>query len=122
MKKVTIRGTGQLNGPKDVFKVLELEDQAAQNLTGQNRDKVIIALLAVHFPGVKIDPRKIGINVESIYVKTDHNNSSQPTKKRKSSPLTFSSIILWILFFPFKLVWWLFKAIWNDKALSKKDY
>ena len=66
MKKITFRGTGQLNGPRSINKVIELDDRTARDLTGQNRDKVILALMAVHFPGVEINPKNVGVNIENI--------------------------------------------------------
>lgn len=115
MKKVTFRGTGQLNGPRSINKVLDLDDQTAKDLTGQNRDRVITAIMAVHFPGVRINPKNIGINIENIYEKTNHNSAEQFLKKTKPTSFSFSNIILWILFFPFKLAWWLLKKTWNEK-------
>lgn len=120
MKRVTFRGTGQLNGPRSINKVLELEDQTAKDLMGQNRDRVILALMAVHFPGVEIKPKNIGINVESIYEKADSNSAKQFLKKTKPSSFSFTNIILWILFFPFKLVWWMLKEIWNTDHVTGK--
>ena len=128
MKKVTLRGTGQLNGPRIINKVLELEDQTARDLMGQNSDSVILALMAVHYPGVKIIPRNIGINVENIQEvkkvkeKTNHNNTRQFNNKTESSSFSFSNILLWILFFPFKLVWWILKNIWKDDHMSNRKW
>ena len=127
MKQVTFRGTGQLNGPVIINKTIEVDDRTAQSLSGLKRDDVKLAILAVHFPGVKIKPNQIGCEIKDIKEpKTNQNQSrnSQKTtnyKKQKSS-FSFSNIILWILFFPFKLAWWMFKAIWNDKDLSRKDF
>jgi hypothetical protein len=64
MAKVTIRGTGQLNGPVIINKVLEMDDAQARNLTGAKRYEVITALLAIHYPGVKIQPNQISVNVD----------------------------------------------------------
>lgn len=113
MKKVTFRGTGQLNGPKSINKVLELDDETAKNLMGQNSDKVILAIMAVHFPGVEVNPRKVGVNVENISKKsqsTEKVNRRDKTKKK----FTLTNLILWIVFFPFKLIWWILKKIWKE--------
>ncbi|MGE4346893.1 MAG: hypothetical protein AB7D46_05705 [Flavobacteriaceae bacterium] len=115
MKKVTFRGTGQLNGPVIINKTLELEDRIAIDLMGKNKDKVILSLLNVHFPGVKINPRNISINVQSLYKNEEHNDFKKFVKKNKpKSSFSISNIIIWILFFPFKLVWWILKSIWKD--------
>ena len=127
MKQVTFRGTGQLNGPVIINKTIELDDKIAQSLGGPKRDEVKTAILAVHFPGVRIKPNQIGCEIQSIKepkVTRNVSNNYEKTnnyKKQKSS-FSFSNILLWILFFPFKLAWWMFKAIWNDKDLSRKDF
>ena len=58
--------------------------------------------------------------------KTNQNQSrnSQKTtnyKKQKSS-FSFSNIILWILFFPFKLAWWILKNIWKDDHMGNRKW
>jgi hypothetical protein len=64
MAKVTLKGTGQLKGSVVINKTVELDDNQARNLTGSRKDDVITALLAVHYPGVKINPRQISVNIE----------------------------------------------------------
>lgn len=63
-KTVTIKGTGQLNGPVVINITIEMDDAQARSLVGSKRDEAIKALVAVHYPGVKIDPRRIGVNVQ----------------------------------------------------------
>lgn len=125
MNKVTFRGTGQLNGPVIINKTLELDDKTAITLTGLKRNDVILAILAMHYPGVRIDAKKIGI--ESIYfnekniAKQNQKTSRKNSKKSKSHfNFTFSNIILWILFFPFKLAWWVLKNV-VTKDSSKEE-
>ena len=65
MKKITFKGTGQLKGPVIINKTIEVDDSQAKNFVGQKRDEVILAALANHFPGVKINPKQIGIVVSS---------------------------------------------------------
>lgn len=127
MKQVTFRGTGQLNGPVIINKTIELDDKIAQSLGGPKRDEVKTAILAVHFPGVRIKPNQIGCEIKDIKEpKTNQNQSrnSQKTtnyKKQKSS-FSFSNIILWILFFPFKLAWWILKNIWKDDHMGNRKW
>ena len=127
MKQVTFRGTGQLNGPVIINKTIELDDKIAQSLGGPKRDEVKTAILAVHFPGVRIKPNKIGCEIKDIKEpKTNQNQSrnSQKTinyKKQKKS-FSFSNIILWILFFPFKLAWWILKNIWKDDHMGNRKW
>ena len=127
MKQVTFRGTGQLNGPVIINKTIELDDKIAQSLGGPKRDEVKTAILAVHFPGVRIKPNQIGCEIKDIKEpKTNQNQSrnSQKTinyKKQKKS-FSFSNIILWIFFFPFKLVWWVLKNIWKDDHMSNRKW
>ena len=71
MKKVTFKGTGQLNGPVIIDKTIELEDKEASRLSGANRNDVKLAMLNIYYPGVKIDPTKIG--VEIIPIKKESN-------------------------------------------------
>tara|TARA_B110000967_G_C18546780_1_gene393336 strand:- start:419 stop:613 length:195 start_codon:yes stop_codon:yes gene_type:complete len=63
MKKVIIRGTGQKNGSVIVNDELELEDKEALELMGGNKDEATLELLNKLYPGVKFDPKKIGVNV-----------------------------------------------------------
>ena len=127
MKQVTFRGTGQLNGPVIINKTIELDDKIAQSLGGPKRDEVKTAILAVHFPGVRIKPNQIGCEIKDIKEpKTNQNqirNSQKATnyKKQKSS-FSFSNIILWIFFFPFKLVWWVLKNIWKDDHMGNRKW
>ncbi len=64
MAKVTLKGTGQLNGSVHINKTIEMDNVQARAFVGSKRDEVIIATLASHYPGVKIDPKKIGVNVD----------------------------------------------------------
>jgi hypothetical protein len=127
MKQVTFRGTGQLNGPVIINKTIELDDKIAQSLGGPKRDEVKTAILAIHFPGVKIKPNQIGCEIKSIKepkatINVSNNYEKTNNHKKQKSSFSFSNIFLWLLFFPFKLAWWMFKAIWNDKDLSRKDF
>ena len=98
MKQVTFRGTGQLNGPVIINKTIELDDKIAQSLGGPKRDEVKTAILAVHFPGVRIKPNQIGCEIKDIKEpKTNQNQSrnSQKTinyKKQKKS-FSFSALV-----------------------------
>ena len=122
MKQVTFRGTGQLNGPVIINKTIELDDKIAQSLAGPKRDEVKTAILAVHFPGVIIMPNQIGCEIKENLTTSNQNNYSKKTtnSRNKKSSFSFSSIILWILFFPFKIAWWILKEIWNKDHLTGK--
>lgn len=61
MIKVLIKGVGQLNGPVIIDKTIEIDRQALNRLRGQYSDQVITEFIAVHYPGVKINPRQISI-------------------------------------------------------------
>lgn len=120
MKQVTFRGTGQLNGPVMINKTIELDDRTTSTLTGLKRNEVKLAILAIHFPGVKIKPNQIVCDIEDIRspitTKVEKNEYVKKTNysKQKSS-FSLVNIILWLLFFPFKLAWWLLKKTWNEK-------
>jgi hypothetical protein len=125
MRKVTFRGTGQLNGPVIINKTLEFDDKTASTLTGLKRNDVILAILAIHYPGVRIDPKKIGM--ESIYFNENNirkENAKNPRKNSSNKKTSFSlySIIKFFLFLPFRIFRMFFKAIWNDRDLSRKDF
>lgn len=66
ISKVTIKGTGQLNGPVIINKTVEMETKFANNFVGSKKDQVIEAFVNVHYPGVKINPRTIGVNITHI--------------------------------------------------------
>ena len=114
MKQVRLKGTGQLNGPVVINLTLELEDKVAQSLLGYHRDQVKIALLATHYPGVKIKPNQIGCEIKSIRDEKASNisipNSRSSSSKSKKSFGVFG-IIMFLIFLPFKLAWWLLKFI-----------
>lgn len=122
MKRVTFHGTGQLNGPKSLNMVLELDDSTARDLMGPSREKVVLALMAVHFPGVVVNPRNVGMNIVEIKEKRNTNTIKsiprkiQNTHKTKSSFSLFN-LFLWVFFFPFKLAWWLLKKVWKQSHI-----
>lgn len=110
MYKVTFRGTGQLNGPIIINKTIELDDRTTSSLTGIKRDEVTSAILAIHYPDVKIDASKI--STQSKYINEKIVKNSKKATKIKSN-FTFSNILLWFVFFPFKLLWWIIKEIFK---------
>lgn len=55
MYKVTVRGTGQLNGPLKVDKTVIMEEQMAAKFNGGSRYEVIEAFVKTHYPGIRID-------------------------------------------------------------------
>jgi len=63
MAKVTLKGVGQLNGPVIINKTIEMDEVQARTFTGPKRDEVIIGTIAVHYPGVKINPRRMNVVV-----------------------------------------------------------
>lgn len=83
MIKVLIKGIGQLNGPVIIDKTIEIDRQTLNRFRGQFSDQVITEFLAVHYPGVKINPRQISIR-ELGNVKEDiqeKKNVVEPFKK-----------------------------------------
>ena len=125
MRKVTFRGTGQLNGPVIINKTLEFDDRTASTLTGLKRNDVILAILAVHYPGVRIDPKNIGM--ESIYfnennIRKENEKTPRKNSSNKKTSFTLFSIIKFFLFLPFRIFRMFFKAIWNDRDLSRRDF
>lgn len=64
MAKVTLIGTGHLNGSVSINKTVEIDKSMVPSFTGQKRFEAIEALLAVHFPGVKVNPQQIAVNID----------------------------------------------------------
>jgi hypothetical protein len=118
MKKVVLKGFGQLNGPVSIDKTLELEDKVAMSLQGSKKDEAKRALLAVYYPGVEINPRNISVSISSIKKYEEHNDFGKFVKDNKpksNSSFSIGNVILWIIFLPFKLVWWILKGLWKDE-------
>lgn len=105
MPTVTFRGTGQLNGVVSINKTIEIDMQTAIDLGGFERDEVKLAILAVHFPGVRIDPRQIGSEIKYHTPNPKIRPISTKNKKNRSTPITFFSILKFLIFLPFKLFW-----------------
>uniref|UniRef100_UPI00404A4BA0 hypothetical protein n=1 Tax=Flavobacterium sp. TaxID=239 RepID=UPI00404A4BA0 len=64
--KVTVKGTGQLNGPKIINKTVIMDSSMAKEFTGSKRYDVIEDFVRTHYPGVKINPKSFGANVVPI--------------------------------------------------------
>ena len=79
MATITLRGTGQLNGPVIIDKTIEIDDVVARSFHGSNKEELILSTLEIHYPGVKINPKQIGINVihgsaQKPSIKTEDNS------------------------------------------------
>lgn len=81
---VTVRGFGQLNGPVIIKKVVEMDNQMANKFMGPDRHVVIKEFLKVHYPGVNVNPKNIGVNV--VYKK------DKPVKKSKEKSISSSLV------------------------------
>ena len=82
MIKILISGTGQLNGPVVINKTIEIDRQTLNRLRGQHKDEVITEFLAVHYPGVKINPRQISIRELGNVTETHTSKTvKEPIKK-----------------------------------------
>jgi len=113
MKQVRIIGTGQLNGPISVNKTILLEDNIANRLQGNDEAK--LALLAVHFPGVKFNPRQISFTISQYREPKRKTIKAKQKVKKEKKQLSFGTIISFILLLPFKLVWWVLKFLWSRR-------
>lgn len=119
MKRVTFKGTGQLNGPVIINKTIEVEDSVAKSLRGQNRKDVLTAILAIHYPGVRIKPNQVVCDIIEVREEKQSKSSSEKKERRPindnetKKSFSFFNLILWILFFPFKLSWWILKVIFK---------
>jgi len=86
---VTVKGTGQLNGPVQINKTIELEENVAKTFTGSKKESVITDFCKTHYPGVKINPKSIGVNVvlikETSVKSKDISSSKSKTQEVKSN-------------------------------------
>lgn len=109
MPVVTFRGTGQLNGPVPINKTIEVDLQTAKNLGGSKGDDVTLAILAIHYPGVKINPRQIGRVLNYDTPKNTRKSVKRTAKIKEKTPVTIFSIMKFLIISPFKLLWWFLK-------------
>ena len=118
MALVTFTGTGQLNGIVNINTTIEVNETTVKNLGGQNRSQVKKAIVEREYPGVKIDPNNISwriVKESNKKVKSETSVQSKSVKNNpKSKPFSIGNVFMWILFFPFKLVWWLIKNLAKD--------
>ncbi len=119
MKQVTFMGTGQLNGPVIINKTIELDDKIALSLGGSKRNEIKLEILAIHFPGVKINPSQISCQIKDIKSTNVQKNisSKKDNYNNKKSSFSIFNLLLWLFFFPFKFAWWILKKIWNEKHI-----
>lgn len=95
---VIIKGTGQLNGQVRIDKTFEVDAEQAKLYRGNKRDQVILGAVAVHYPGVVVNPRNLSVNVVPVEAK----KSDKPRKSVFKGNL---------LFLPFRIVWRIFRII-----------
>jgi hypothetical protein len=80
--KVTVRGTGQLNGSVIINKSVIYDDHImAYKFTGGDRYEVLAGFVRTHYPGVKFNPKDFVARVEVI----DDKNSKNGGEKSKIS-------------------------------------
>lgn len=80
--KVTVRGVGRLNGNVSINKSVIYDDRAmAYKHTGASRNEVLAGFLNVHYPGVKVDPKNLSVNVIPI----DDDSSKDSNHASKST-------------------------------------
>lgn len=91
--KVTIKGTGQLNGNVLINKTVEMDSAMANKFMGSNRYEVIEAFLNTNYPGVKVNPKNFGVNVVPIKSSSEKSNSSKSNSSSKSSSSSKKSIL-----------------------------
>lgn len=83
--RVTVKGTGQLNGPVRIYKVIDFDDHLAANrMTGSKRYEVLEEWVKVNYPGVKVDPKSLGTNLQVI-TPNEKKTKKESTKNSKRS-------------------------------------
>ena len=76
--RVTVKGTGQLNGPVKINKTVEYDDHVMANkFMGGDRYMVMEEFVRVHYPGVKVNPKDLGANVVVVEEKKSNNSFSK---------------------------------------------
>ena len=89
--RVTVNGTGQLNGPVRIYKVIDFDDHLAANrMTGSKRYEVLAEWAKVHYPGVKVNPKNLGANMQVIETKESKQTKSNIKSKKSLIPAEFS--------------------------------
>lgn len=83
--QIHIKGTGQLNGPVIINDKVEMETSMANRFLGANRYEVIQGYLNANHPGVKVDPKKIGVSVNHLGSVTEKSSSEKSSSSSKSS-------------------------------------
>lgn len=110
--RLTIKGTGQLGGPVLIKEEIIMDTHMANKFMGYHRDTVMTEFLKVHYPGVKVNPKNIHVNI--VHLKEDYDqesnrpssNGSKGTKARKKEK---SSIV----FLPFRILGFILKYLWR---------
>lgn len=98
---VIIKGTGQLNGQVRIDKTFEVDEHQAKLYRGNQRDQAISGAVAVHYPGVEVNPRNLSVNV--VPVAAPKKTNGKKKSDFKGNPL----------FLPFRIVFrmlgWIFR-------------
>ena len=54
-----------MNGPVPINKTIEIDSSQIKNFTGAKSHDAIVAVMAIHYPGVKIEKGRIGMEIIS---------------------------------------------------------
>ena len=90
---VTVKGTGQLNGPVRINKTIELDENVAKTFTGSKKESVITDFCKTHYPGVKIEPRSIGVNIVAVKTEKPKEKTTIDTKSSSSNSKNVKSFV-----------------------------
>lgn len=89
--RVTVNGTGQLNGPVRIYKVIDFDDHLAANrMTGSKRYEVLAEWVKVHYPGVKVNPKSLGTNLQVIETSEKKQKKGSTKNNKNLIPTEFS--------------------------------
>lgn len=89
--RITVIGTGQLNGPVRINKTLEFDDLLmASKFRGPNRYEVLTDFAKTHYPGVKVNPKDLAAKMETISIPK---KNKQNSKKVSNSGDSIKSVI-----------------------------
>ncbi|MBL0287184.1 MAG: hypothetical protein IPQ19_07115 [Bacteroidetes bacterium] len=112
--KIRIQGVGQLNGPVNIDKTIEVDQSMVGKFSSNKRDEVISSVVNTYYPGVKIDPRRIEITTTILDSKSNNTKQNKEISNKKSET---SSLI----FLPFKIIWFIIKLPFKILGWAGKD-
>jgi hypothetical protein len=99
--KLRIRGTGHLNGPIIMNKVIEVEKSFAKAYFGSKRREVLLNAAAVYYPGVVFVPHTL--KAEYLVEERVNTSSKSNTIPNNNQSVTVFKKPYWMI--PLRMLW-----------------